>query len=95
MTAAKIMPELDLKSLDLPAKIATKVQQLITFWMKKSHLCADKNAIKSSNFTIKYFKEFINFPSRIRSLILLLIQSRLGISKSNTKSKMDLCTSIV
>ena len=36
MTAAKIMPELDLKSVDLLAKMSTRVQQLIICWMKKS-----------------------------------------------------------
>ena len=36
MTAAKIMPELDLTSVNLPAKISTRVQQLTICWMKKS-----------------------------------------------------------
>ena len=36
MTAAKIMPELDLTSVYLPAKMSTRVQQLTICWMKKS-----------------------------------------------------------
>ena len=35
MTAAKIIPELNLKSVDLSAKISTRVQQFTICWMKK------------------------------------------------------------